>query len=327
MAGTLPNLPLCQQFDKDTGRLLSGGKLYFFRAGTTQPQNAFQDVGLTLPHPNPITFRPDGRCPSFYVADGFIRVRLTNKAGVVQFDADNQLVIGPSSGGGGGNSGSVDPTAVFRTGDELFLKIQGTRDGWVRQNGRTIGSAVSGSTERANTDTAALYSYLWGNFPDSICAVIGGRGASASSDFSANKQITLPDMRGRVAVGLDGMGNVRANIIPDTNLVGDLTADTAAAIGGEANHALTSAELAPHDHAVNLFDPGHSHTYLGASGNHVTAGSDNLTPNTTASTSATTTGVRVKKSDGTLDKSENSGGGKSHNNMSPFALGAWFIKL
>ena len=58
MAGTIPNLPLSTQFDKDTGRPLRGGKLYFFQAGTiATPQLAFKDAGLTQPHPNPIAVR------------------------------------------------------------------------------------------------------------------------------------------------------------------------------------------------------------------------------------------------------------------------------
>ena len=86
MAGTVPNLPLSMQFDKDTGKPLRGGKLSFYQANTTTPQLAYKDVGLTLPHPNPITLDGAGRVPSFYLADGLVRVRLTNARGSVQFD-------------------------------------------------------------------------------------------------------------------------------------------------------------------------------------------------------------------------------------------------
>jgi len=40
--------------------------------------------------------------------------------------------------------------------------------------------------------------------------VSGGRGSSALTDFSANKTITLPDLRGRVVMGLDNMGGTAA---------------------------------------------------------------------------------------------------------------------
>ena len=100
MAGTI-NLAFTQQFDMD-GEPLSGGLLYFFTAGTTTPQSAFQDIGLTIVHPNPIVLDACGRVPMFYLADGFIKIRLTDKNGVTIIAADQLLVIGPSSGGGGG---------------------------------------------------------------------------------------------------------------------------------------------------------------------------------------------------------------------------------
>src|SRR5690242_7265363 len=106
MAGTIP-LSFTQQFNS-LGRPLAGGKLYFYAAGTTTPQSAYQDSGLTLPWPNPIELDSAGRVPQLFFADGSIKVRLTDAAGVVQVAADAILVIGASSGGGGGSP--VDAT-------------------------------------------------------------------------------------------------------------------------------------------------------------------------------------------------------------------------
>lgn len=83
--------------------------------------------------------------------------------------------------------------------------------GWLRCNGRTIGNASSSATERANADTSTLFSFLWTNYSDSVCAVSGGRGASAAADYAANKTIGLPDWRGRGPWGLDDMGNTAAS--------------------------------------------------------------------------------------------------------------------
>src|SRR5262245_54263323 len=114
MAGTIP-LSMTQQFD-EFGEPLSGGLLYIYQASTTAtPQNAYQNYGLTILHPNPIPLDAAGRIPAFYLADGEIKFRLTNSAGVTQLTADNVLVIGPSSGGSGGG-GSVDPTTIMQTG-------------------------------------------------------------------------------------------------------------------------------------------------------------------------------------------------------------------
>jgi hypothetical protein len=145
--------------------------------------------------------RPAG-LPQFFVADGSIKLRLTDKNGVQIFTQDGLLVVGASSGGGGGSP--VDPTTILQTGQMINMYNTGVLTGFVRANGRTIGSATSGATERANADCQTLFQYLWG--ADANLAVSGGRGASAAADWAANKTLTLPDSRGRTIAGLDDMG-------------------------------------------------------------------------------------------------------------------------
>ena len=210
-SGTIP-LSMTQQLDS-SGKPLIGGKLYFYQAGTVAtPQNAYQDSALTIALPNPITLDAAARVPQLFLADGTIKIRLTDKDGNTILVADNIQVIGASSGDGGG--GTVDATTVFTTGDIKAVYGTGSISGWVRMNGRTIGSATSGATERANADTEALFVYLWG--ADSNLTVSGGRGASAAADWSANKTITLPDARGRALVSLDDMGTTAAGRITST---------------------------------------------------------------------------------------------------------------
>jgi hypothetical protein len=205
--GTIP-YSLTQQFGSD-GKPLVGGLLYFYQAGTVAtPQNCYQDTALSIAWPNPITLDSAGRIPQLFCADGSIKVRLTNSAGVTQVVADNILVVGGSGGGGGG--GSVDATTILATGDFKTSYGTGALSGFVRCNGRTIGSATSGASERANADTSALFAYLWTN--DTNLTVSSGRGATAAADFAANKTITLPDCRGRTIAGLDDMGNSAASL-------------------------------------------------------------------------------------------------------------------
>jgi hypothetical protein len=205
MAGTIP-LSLTQQLDQ-FGVPLAGGQLFLIEAGTVStPQNGFQDSALTIPLPNPIVLDSSGRLPQFFLADGSIKIRLEDKNGVTQVTADGILVVGASSGGGGGSP--VDPTTILATGDMKVVYGTGVLSGFVRANGRTIGSSTSGASERANADCQALFQYLWGADPNLV--VPSGRGASASADWVANKQITLPDWRGRVLAGLDDMGNSAA---------------------------------------------------------------------------------------------------------------------
>lgn len=320
MAGTIPNLPLSTQFDKDTGAPLRGGKLYFFQAGTISTvQNAYKDTGLTNPHPNPITLDGSGRVPSFYLADGSIHIRLTNAQGVTQFEEMSLLVVGPSSGGGGGGS-SVDATSLFQTGDVIWLDQAGTRAGWVRDNGRTIGSAVSGASERANSDCQNLFTFLWNTYADSICPVNGGRGASAAADWSANKWITLPDKRGYSPSGLDDMGNAAAGrygFVPFS--LGGST--TIGGLCGENAHMLSTPEIPAHTHNNTLTDPGHVHGGGEAnsgswySGNNGGAGVY-MQP---AQTASNTTGVTINNA--------SAGGGAAHNNTGLRVLGTFYRKL
>ena len=328
MAGSI-SLAGAQQFDV-LGNLLGGAKIYWIQAGTTStPQNAYYDTGLVSPLPNPYTLEADARIPFHYLADGQIKVRIVDSNGVTRFEQDNILVIGPSSGGGGG--GGVDPTTVFVTGDVLWLPIQGTRAGWTRANGRTIGSASSGATERANADTSALFAYLWNNFSNAVCPVSTGRGANAAADFGANKTITLLDWRGYVPGGLDDMGNSAASRWVGVPVVsGDAT--TAGSVLGEATHALIAAEHASHDHDVYLNDPGHTHT-VGLHEQSTAGGSGSgfamfTSPATT--TSSNTTGVQVRSASGgggTQNKTAAQGAGTAHNTVQKTVLGTFYLKL
>lgn len=324
MAGTLPSIPLSQQFDIN-GQLAPGALLYFFQVGTVAtPQNSYQDFGLTLPNPNPLPADQFGRIPMFYLADGQVHVRMTDSLGVVLFEYPSMQVIGPSSGGGGGGGGTVDPTAIASSGDVKWRGTNETLTGWVKANGTTIGSPTSGATQRANADTQALYINLWGEYADAKCPVAGGRGASALNDFQANKAIGLPDWRGYALVGLDDMGSAAAGRI----LAGNVTSGggdgptTPAASGGEANHTIVLAEMA--SGAVTLNAGTHHHAPSGG-GNFVqTAGTfgANLSGGGGLEFAAAVTGDAVSG-----DTLTDHAGNGAHNNCQPFVLGTIYLKL
>jgi hypothetical protein len=267
-----------------------GCRLNVIQAGTTSaPQNAYQDSGLTIPLPNPLICDSAGRLPAFFVADGLIKLRLTTSTGSQVFIGDNLLVVGPSSGGGGGG-GTVDPTTIFQTG--AFMQFYGTGPitGWVRCNGRTIGSSTSGASERANSDAQALFEYLWG--ADSNLAVSGGRGASANADWTANKTLTLPDCRGRALSSLDDMGNSAAGRLTASYF--GTSATVLGAAGGAENVAMALANLIQHTHNNTLTDPGHVHggipAYTGVQANAPRGGN---APIGFTNSSSATTGITI----------------------------------
>jgi len=321
MAGTIPGFSLAQQLDSD-GTPLVGCKLYTIQAGTTStPQTAYQDSGLTLPWSYPVLGDAYGRLPQIFLADGSIKLRLTRANNTQVFVLDGVLVVGASSGGGGGSP--VDPTTVLTTGDIKIAYNTGVYSGFVRANGRTIGSSTSGATERANADCLALFTFLYG--ADANLAVSGGRGASAAADWAANKTIALPDFRGRALAGLDDMGSTAAGRLTSTYF--GTSAIVLGASGGAESQTLTTAQLPAHSHANTLTDPGHSHPIkAGSSGggtDHVTqgdfGGSSNLPLGPTGPVGVNTTGITINN--------VNAGGGSPHPIVPPTMLATIYIKL
>lgn len=189
--------------------------------------------------------------------------------------------------------------------------------GWVTASGKTIGNARSSGTERANADTSSLFSFLWTNFSDSVCAVSTGRGASAAADYAANKTITLPDLRGRAFFGLDNIGGSAASRL-GTIIT---SATTNGASGGTETVTLSTAQLPVHSHANTLSDPGHQHPINGLT---VTQGSGSAAVPAGNGTGGYTTGSITT---GITLTNANAGSGDSHSNMPPAFLGTYIIKL
>lgn len=312
MAGSI-NLSLSQQFNKTTSELLSGGRLYFFEAGTLVPQNAYKESTLTVAHPNPIILASDGRVPQIYFADGAIRVRLTDKTGVVQFDQDSILVVGPSGGGGGGGS-SVDPSSLFVTRDIKIRWDDVPLTGYVRCNGRTIGSSVSGASERANADCQALFEELWGY---SNISIVGGRGATGAADWAANKQLTLPDCAGRLLGGIDNLGAGAQSRITSA-VINNLGSG---ATGGEQNHTIVVGELPAHRHNLDVVTGNHHHA--------ITVYSDTITAGSggSAAIRSPTGGNTTDATVHVIGDTNYVGSDTPHNNMPPFFLFMIYIKL
>jgi hypothetical protein len=252
MAGLYP-LSLHQILD-EFGTPVKGCLAWFYEASTLDPLPVYTDYNVGVPGPNPWPADGYGRFPPIYLAEGgsgFYRHRVTSAEGAIipGLDLQQLPVIGPSGGGGGGGA-PVDPNALTKTGDFVFTLSSDPRDGFVRANGLTIGSAASGATERPNADTEPLFTFLYQRMSDALCPVSGGRGASAAADFAANKRLALPDARGRTPFGIDTMGNVAAGRI--TAFTAPSGGNTVGSSGGAESFVQTVAQLAQHGHALNV---------------------------------------------------------------------------
>lgn len=325
-AGTIP-LAMAQQVDIN-GAPLANCQLSFFVAGTpAQQQDSFSDFGLSQKNPWPLTCDQAGRIPMFWLADGLIHARLTDSFGTPIIDSTLQ-VLGPSSGGGGGG-GTVDPTTILATGDEKIRYGTGPLAGFVRENALTIGNATSGATERANADTQALFIYLYNINPNLV--VSGGRTGNALSDFNASKQLTLPDMRGAAAAGLDDMGNSAKGVFAGVTFTNG-NATTLDSLVGAARRTLSLGQL----------PGGISSTVSGVS---VSAGSNG----SVVSTNATESNIAVSSGAGNIVPAvavgqqfftnptlaqtgtgtavSNNTLGQAFDSVSPYALRTFYIKL
>lgn len=295
------------------GRPIVGAKAFFYAGGTTTPITVYQDYGQTTPHPNPLNTDGFGRFPAVYLDedDDFFRFRLTTPGGVVLVDADSIPIIGPSDGGGGAPPAPVDPNAVMKTGDLKARYGAGFLAGFVRGNARTIGSATSGASERANSDVQPLFEFLWN--ADATLVVLGGRGGSASADWVANKQITLPDFRGRAIVGLDGMGNTAAGVLTGATALGWK--------GGAETVTLTTAQIPAHAHDITITAAG-AHTHgvpRGSTGGGDGAQNGGETGGNLPTTSA---GNHTHAASAT-----STGGGQAHANVQPSLAITIYIRL
>ena len=140
-----------------------------------------------------------------------------------------------------------------RTGDIRTTLNTFSPFGWVGANDGTIGSAASGATTRANSDTWQLYNLLYVNVSDTYAPVSGGRTApgntiaAAYTDFIANKPIALTKTLSRV-IGEAGSG---AGL--PTYALGQTAGASSQSV------TLVAANLPPHSHVYqHIFNTGTS---------------------------------------------------------------------
>jgi hypothetical protein len=152
--------------------------------------------------------------------------------------------------------------ATFTTGDAKITLKTVADAGWVLMNDGSIGSATSGSSTRANTDTQALFTLLFNNCNDTYAPILTSAGVAttratqvnAAAAWAANCRMTLTRQLGR-SLSIAGTGT-------------GLTASVLGQFDGEERHTQTVAEMPAHTHATNNAStlPGGSGYFQGSSG-------------------------------------------------------------
>ena len=306
--GALWGLSGQQEIGAD-GLPIVGARAFFYQANTLTPIPVYSDPELTALATNPVVTNGAGRWPLIFINDALLyyRYRLVSPApeNAIWQDALKVPALGPAWW----PETSTPSSNSFPTGAMYADPDPSPRATAARANGRTIGSAASGASEMAGPECQALFLKYW-NIP--TLDVVGGKGPSAAGDWAANKQLYLPDMRGRGFFGLDTMGSSASGRLPDFTTTGQT--------GGVSTITLSIAQMPAHDHGGTISGGGHVHTYDKPGSTVVNA----------ASTPINGGGFAPANTGGTGEHTHtipSQGGGGAIENMPPFFVGGWFCQL
>ena len=312
------------------GKIVANAAAYFYEAGTTTPRTTYQDAG-GAEHPQPVLVLGDGNFPAIYVqGSGAYKIRITEGAGGPLLAEYDNLAGDTTASGGSGGGGTQ-----WATGDVKFRYDTGIHAEWVRANAETIGSSASAATERANDDCHDLFVHLWNK--DDTLTVSTGRGASAEADWAANKTIALPDMRGRIPVGLADMGaaSTTGRLNGGTFSSGS-TSIQLGGTGGAASQTLTTAQLPAHTHnntaVTSVSSSGTGSISDSTAGDTITvqvpvSGNPSTNVGGPRTNVPNTVTLTITSLATTTLNNASVGSGAGHNNLQPFILGSYYIKL
>ncbi len=219
-------------------------------------------------------------------------------------------------------SATIDPSLTFVTIKEFTNHhhvANGQNDG-AQVNAVDVINTPSGNITKTNVQDAlnqlqtlvsavippgSIFPYAASNAPSGflLCAGQAVSRTTYSNLFAVigtiygkgdgSTTFNLPDLRGRVLIGLDNMGGVSANVVINGN------ADILGGTGGEENHTLNIDKM-----------PSHAHDTYSPSGYGFAGGGAPIPavhPNTGNLSTFQSSGAIIPK-----------GGGASHNNMQPW---------
>ena len=129
----------------------------------------------------------------------------------------------------------------------------------------------------------------------------------------------LPDLRGRVPVGMDNMGGSDAGRLSSANTLGTA--------GGAETHTLSAAETPSHTHpfsATTSTDGDHTHSTKGEDGDGIAGSANTYHVSGSGAQTVASAGSHSHTVSGTTGSA---GSGGAHNNMQPFITLNYIIKF
>lgn len=127
--------------------------------------------------------------------------------------------------------------SLFSTGDVKFTLKKVADPGWLMMVDQSIGDANSGATY-ANIAAQALFTLIWNNVSNTWAPVSAGRGASAASDWSNHKRITLTRTLGRSLAAAGSGQGLTTHVLGETD--------------GAETHTLIAEETVRHSHTLDF---------------------------------------------------------------------------
>lgn len=138
------------QFFANDGTPLAGGKVYFYAAGTTTPQDTYTDQGGGTPNANPVVLDSYGRA-SIWLGSSAYKVVLKTSADVTIWTDDNVRAINVPVPVAQGGTGSTTASAA-RTALGLEIGVN------VAAYSASVPAATATAAEmRTGTETATRY--------------------------------------------------------------------------------------------------------------------------------------------------------------------------